>query len=184
MVIGICGKFGSGKSYIAKQISEQTGFEIFNLDKLIIKKLMRPHIRWIAQKRLGTKLSLEHTHLLSNLGKMNKKLLGIEKRMILSWGNKKLKKLVKSDKIYLVDFFGLPISKHFKNFKAKVLVQSPEEQRIERFMTRNNFTKEQVANMDAIQQDIVDFDKYNFDFTIWNEYKTTPTLPTELLKFY
>ena len=170
MVIGISGKFGSGKSHFARKLSEETQIPMFHFDKYIIKQLMRPHIKWVAQWKLRKKLSLEHSHLLSNLGSLDRNLRWYEKWLILRWGNKKLKQLVKSCEPVIIDFFALPISKYFDKFGLTVLVKADEQDRKKRFGERNNFTEEQVNQVDEIARDIVDYDECEFDSVIVNDY--------------
>ena len=173
MIIGITGKFGSGKSYIAQHLSAETGIPIFQFDKYIVGKLMTPGIKQVAQWKLGKKLSFGYGHLLSNLGSLNRTLRWYEKWLILRWGNRKLKKLIKSNQPVIIDFFGLPISKYFDKFAFRVLVESDNTERIEQLKSRNNFSDRQATNIDKIAEDIVgDYRNYQFDYIIHNDYVT------------
>jgi len=180
MIIGVTGKFGSGKSHLANFLSDKTGYPIFHFDKYIIEKLMRPCIRQIVEKRIGCKLSLEHSHLLSNLQTLERTLTKFEKGMILGMGNRKIKKLMRSGSPVIIDFFGLPISKHFKNFKLKILIQSDDQTRVKKLAERNGFTPEQVAHIDKIANDIVDYKDHEYDHIIINDYKSIPKAIQEI----
>jgi len=180
MIIGICGKFGSGKSYIAQHLSKETGIPIFHFDKFIVKKLMRPGIKQVAQWKLGKKLSLGYGHLLSNLGSLERTLRWYEKMMILRWGNKALRKLMKKGDPVIIDFFGLPISKHFDRFAYKVLVVSDDGERKMRLIERNGFTTEQASNIDKVAADIVDYSEHKFDYVIENDYISLPPAVRDL----
>lgn len=134
--------------------------------------MMRPGFRQLAQWRLKCKLSLDHGHLLSNLACLNRKMSRLEKWLILRWGNKKIKRLIKKGEPIIIDFFGLPISKYWNRFAIKVLVKSPEEERIARLTERNNFTTEQTKNVNVVATDIVNYENVEFDLVIKNDYET------------
>ena len=174
MIIAVTGKFGSGKSHIANYIAEKTGLEIFHFDKYIIERLMQSKFKGTVERRIIAKLSLEHAHLLSNLQNLGRTLTKFEKNAILRLGNKKIKSILKSQTPIIIDFFGLPISKHFSKFEIKILVQSDESERFERLTTRNGFTPDQARQIDAIAADIVNYENHEFDHTIQNDYATIP----------
>ena len=180
-IIGICGKFGSGKSTIAEYISEETNIEIFRFDKFIITQLLRFPYRRLAKKRLGLSPSLNFDHLLSNMRNLDRNLTSIEKKTILRWGNKEIKRLGRSGKPILIDFFGLPISKFFPAFGTKILITSDDEIRKGKLEMRNGFSKEEISRIDSLAADIVTYNKEEFDYIIENDYKSMPAEINQIL---
>jgi len=187
-IIAICGKFGSGKSYVANYLSEQTDIQVFHMDKYIIEKLMRFPYRRIATKRLKMSPCLSHPHLLSNMKELDRLLTRFEKKVVLGWGNKKIKKLSKLRKPVIIDFFGLPLSQHFPTFKMRILIESNEDLRKEKLVERNEFTLQQVNQINKIADDIISYDKGKFDYVLENNYDSMPIKTEEikekLLAFY
>ena len=170
-IIGISGKFGSGKSHIANVLSDEMGIPVYKMDACIIEGLSRFPYRRIAQRCLKTKLTKEHDHLLSNMQNLNRTMTRLEKWLVLRIGNKQIRRLGKSGEPVIIDFFGLPISKYWVAFGKKILVVAKDDdERKRQFMERNGFTPEQVAMLDTVAKDIVNYDNYKFDAIIENDY--------------
>ena len=67
------------------------------------------------------------------------------------------------DKIIILDWLLLPISKYFDMCDIKILLDIPYEVRKERAMKRDNITEEAF---DTREKASIDFDKNAFDYVI------------------
>ena len=152
MIIGICGKSGSGKSTLAKQIIELTNHEAIHLDidnvghKVLLLKEVKEELinsfgnsiindNNIDRKKLGEIIfdSRNEMHKLSNI---TWKYMQVEIDEFLK-ENK--------DKIIILDWLLLSISKYFNMCNIKILLDIPYEVRKQRAMKRDNITEKEFA---------------------------------------
>lgn len=149
MVIGICGKSGCGKSTLAKQMIELTNNRAVHLDidkvghnVLMIDEVKKELVKSfgnsivqednIDRKELG-KIVFDSKHEMERLSDVTWKYMQIEIDRFLS-SNK--------DKIVILDWLLLPISKYFYMCDMKILLDIPYEVRKQRAMIRDNISEE------------------------------------------
>ena len=170
MIIGICGKSGSGKSTLANQIVELTNNKGIHLDidKIGHKILLLPDIINELTNSFGASIIKDNNVNRKKLGeivfnsrnKMNKlsnitwKYMQIEIDNFLN-GNK--------DKIIILDWILLPITKYFSMCDIKILLDIPYNIRKERAIKRDNITKE---SFDLREKSSIDFNPNNFDYVL------------------
>ncbi|MDR0462244.1 MAG: hypothetical protein LBG88_02840, partial [Christensenellaceae bacterium] len=99
MIIGLCGKVGSGKTYIGKQLSELTGFRFVKLDYHAGKVVNIPFLKGILQRRIKNKIprATENIQLFPLLKNMDKPFSNFEFYMFKRFLNKRLKKLMRKN---------------------------------------------------------------------------------------
>lgn len=177
MIIGICGKSGSGKSTLAKQIIELTNHEAIHLDidnvghKVLLLKEVKEELinsfgnsiindNNIDRKKLGEIIfdSRNEMHKLSNI---TWKYMQIEIDEFLK-ENK--------DKIIILDWLLLSISKYFNMCNIKILLDIPYEVRKQRAMKRDNITEKEFALREKAS---IDFNYEYFNYVLKTNDKET-----------
>lgn len=169
MLIGICGKSGCGKSTLARALMENHENALhLDIDKvghavLTIEEVKQELIKSygesilseekIDRKKLGDIVFNSRIEM-KNLSDITWKYMQIEIDKFLE-NNK--------DKIIILDWLLLPISKYFDMCDIKILLDIPYEVRKERAMKRDNITEEAF---DTREKASIDFDKNAFDYVI------------------
>ena len=169
MLIGICGKSGCGKSTLARTLMEKhenaihldidkVGHEVLTIEE-VKQELIRSYGESILseekidRKKLGNIVFNSRTEM-KKLSDITWKYMQIEIDKFLE-SNK--------DKIIILDWLLLPISKYFDMCDIKILLDIPYEVRKERAMKRDNITEEAF---DTREKASIDFDKNTFDYVI------------------
>ena len=166
MIIGICGKSGSGKSTIAKQITSRYKNAVhLDIDKIAHKSHKDEEVK---QKIIGT-----FTESVLTNNEINRKKLGRivfvskEKMKLLeeiTWEfmEKEIDNFINEnkDKIIILDYILLPLTKYFDKCNIKILLNIPYHIRKQRVLSRDDITEEQfdLRNSASIQYEISDFD--------------------------
>ena len=170
MIIGICGKSGSGKSTLANQIVKLTNNKGIHLDidKIGHKVLLLPDVineltnsfgesiikdNNIDRKKLG-EMVFNSRNKMNKLSNITWKYMQIEIDNFLN-SNK--------DKIIILDWILLPITKYFSMCDIKILLDIPYNIRKERAIKRDNLTKE---SFDLREKASIDFNPNNFDYVL------------------
>ena len=167
MIIGICGKSGSGKSTLANQIIEATNHKAIHLDidkighnvltidevkKELIKSFGDSIIKEekIDRKELG-ELIFNSRNKMKKLSDITWKYMQIEIDNFLKNNN---------DKIVILDWLLLPISKYFDMCNIKVLLEIPYETRKQRAIKKDRISEEAFESREkaTINYNIKDFD--------------------------
>ena len=185
MIIGICGKSGSGKSTLASQITKLTNNKGIHLDidKIGHKVLLLPDVinelknsfgeniikdNNIDRKKLG-EMVFNSRNEMNKLSNITWKYMQIEINNFLN-SNK--------DKIIILDWILLPITKYFSMCDIKILLDVPYNIRKERAIKRDNITKE---SFDLREKASIDFNPNNFDYVLKeNNIKTVKRLVKSL----
>ena len=170
MIIGIFGKSGCGKSTLANQIIVLTNNKATHLDidKVGHNVLLLPEVKQelmksfgesvikeniVDRKRLG-EIVFDSRNEMSKLSDIIWKYMQIEIDNFLN-NNK--------DKIIILDWLLLSISKYFDMCDIKILLDIPYEIRKQRAMKRDNITEEAF---DLREKASIEFDESTFDYVI------------------
>lgn len=170
MIIGICGKSGCGKSTLANQIIELTDNKSIHLDidKVGHRVLLLPEVQEELVSSFGESVVRENSVDRKKLGEivfdsrneMNKlsditwKYMQIEINNFLN---------LHKDKIIILDWLLLSISKYFDMCDIKILLDIPYEIRKQRAMKRDNISEEAF---DLREKASIEFDESAFDYVI------------------
>ena len=170
MIIGICGKSGCGKSTLANRIIKLTNNKAIHLDidKVGHSVLLLPEVKeelinsfgksiinenMIDRKKLG-EIVFNSRNEMSKLSDITWKYMQIEIDNFLNHYK---------DKIIILDWLLLSISKYFKMCDIKILLDIPYEVRKQRAMKRDNITEEAF---DLREKASISFDESAFDYVL------------------
>lgn len=170
MIIGVCGKSGCGKSTLANQIIELTNNKAIHLDidKVGHSVLLLPEVKqelikifgesvikenMVDRKKLG-EIVFDSRNEMSKLSDITWKYMQIEIDNFLN--NHK-------NKIIILDWLLLSISKYFDMCDIKILLDIPYEVRKQRAMKRDNITEEAF---DLREKASIEFDENAFDYVV------------------
>ena len=170
MIIGICGKSGSGKSTLANQIVELTNNKSIHLDidKVGHEVLLLPNVKEELVSSFGPSIIQEGIVDRKSLGEMvfNSR-HKMKKLSDITWEYMQIEidKFINynSDKIIILDWLLLPISKYFNMCDIKILLDIPYEVRKERAIKRDSIT---VEAFDLREKASIEFDENAFDYVI------------------
>lgn len=166
MIIGICGKSGSGKSTIAKQITSRYKNAIhLDIDKIAHKSHKDKEVK---QKIISTFTESVLTNNEIDRKKLGRIVFASKEKMKLleeiTWEfmEKEIDNFINEnkDKIIILDYILLPLTKYFDKCNIKILLDIPYHIRKQRVLSRDNITEEQFDLRDsaAIQYEVSDFD--------------------------
>ena len=170
MIIGICGKSGCGKSTLANQIIKLTNNKAIHLDidKVGHKVLLLPKVQeeliksfgksiiednLVNRKRLG-EIVFASRNEMNKLSDITWKYMQIEIDKFLD---------MNKDKIIILDWLLLSISKYFAMCDIKVLLDIPYDIRKQRAMIRDNITEEAFVLREKAS---IDFNEDDFDYVL------------------
>lgn len=166
MIIGICGKSGSGKSTIAKQITSRYKNAVrLDIDKIAHKSHKDEEVK---QKIIGTFTESVLTNNEIDRKKLGRIVFASKEKMKLleeiTWEfmEKEIDNFINEnkDKIIILDYILLPLTKYFDKCNIKILLNIPYHIRKQRVLSRDDITEEQFDLRDsaAIQYEMSDFD--------------------------
>lgn len=170
MIIGICGKSGCGKSTLANQIIELTNNKVVHLDidEVGHSVLLLPEVKeelinsfgesiikenMVDRKKLG-EIVFDSRNEMSKLSDITWKYMQIEIDNFL---------YLHKDKIIILDWLLLSITKYFDMCDIKILLDIPYEVRKQRAMKRDGITEEVF---DLREKASIDFDESAFDYVL------------------
>ena len=166
MIIGICGKSGSGKSTIAKQITSRYKNAVhLDIDKIAHKSHKDEEVK---QKIIGTFTESVLTNNEIDRKKLGRIVFASKEKMKLleeiTWEfmEKEIDSFINEnkDKIIILDYILLPLTKYFDKCNIKILLNIPYHIRKQRVLSRDDITEEQFDLRDSasIQYEMSDFD--------------------------
>ena len=170
MIIGICGKSGCGKSTLANQIIELANNKAVHLDidkvghrvlslSVVKEELINSFGKSIIKdnevdrKKLG-KIVFSSKNEMDKLSDITWKYMQIEIDNFLN---------LHKDKIIILDWLLLSISKYFDMCDIKMLLDIPYEIRKQRAMKRDNISEEAF---DLREKASIEFDESAFDYVL------------------
>lgn len=170
MIIGICGKSGSGKSTLSNQIIQSTNKEAIHLDidKIGHSVLLLPEVKVelinsfgesiikdniVDRKKLG-EIVFNSRNKMNRLSNVVWKYMQIEIDDFLEFNK---------DKIVILDWLLLPISKYFDMCDIKILLDIPYDVRKYRAIKRDNISEEAF---DLREKASINFNKSIFDYVL------------------
>lgn len=166
MLIGICGKSGSGKSTISNYLKEELSAIHCDIDKIGHYVLTLPNV----QKDLIDSFGIE----IYEDGKINRKKLGqivfnsIDKMKILeqiTWKYMELEidKIINQnkEKIIILDWQLLSKTKYLNLCDLKILIDIPYKIRKQRLLKRDNISEEKI---DLREKASITYNKNDFDY--------------------
>lgn len=169
MIIGICGKSGCGKSTLANQIVDLTNNAVhLDIDKVGHDVLLLPEIQDELVKSFGESIIIENNIDRKKLGEIvfNSR-NEMSKLSDITWTYMQMEidnyLAINKDKIIILDWLLLSISKYFDMCDIKILLDIPYEVRKKRAMKRDNISE---SAFDLREKASIDFDKNVFDYVI------------------
>lgn len=170
MIIGICGKSGCGKSTLANQIIELTNNKAVHLDidKVGHSVLLLPEVQKelinsfgesivkeniVDRKKLG-EIVFDSRNEMNKLSDITWKYMQIEIDNFLN---------LNKDKIIILDWLLLSISKYFNMCDIKILLDITYEIRKQRAMKRDSISEE---TFDLREKASIEFDENAFDYVL------------------
>ena len=177
MVIGICGKSGCGKSTLAQQIIELINNKAVQLDidEVGHNVLLLPEVKKELINAFGESIVKENNVDRKKLGEIvfdSRK--EMNKLTDITWKYMQIEidNFMKNNnnKIIILDWILLPITKYFDMCDIKILLDVPYEIRKERAMKRDNIREE---DFDLREKASIDFDNSAFDYVIKDNDKET-----------
>lgn len=164
MIIGITGKSGAGKSTYARQLAEENGFRVVNIDKIAHSIINLPAYKAILMDLFGDEVIKD--------GAVDRKYLGdliFENRHLyeemsgLIWKIMKhrIDHILSTHKNVILDWILLPHTHYWKICDTKILMVADEEDRKQRVMARDNISAEYLSKRDAagISYNGIEFDQ-------------------------
>ena len=169
MIIGICGNSGSGKSTLSKILTEQYKNIIhLDIDKVGHKVLTLSEVKNEIIKNYGDDIFNDKNIDRKKLGEIvfNSR-IEMDYLSNITWKYMKIeidKFLIDNqDKIIILDWILLPISKYFDKCDIKILLDIPYEIRKERAIKRDNITENEF---DLREKASINYDTNIFDYVI------------------
>ena len=175
MIVAICGKSGSGKSTLARQIMELSSKEVvhLNIDEIGHQVLEIPEVQKEIINTFGESILKDKKVSRKKLGEMvftsrneMKKLSDITWEYMQAIIDHLLHK--HKDKIILLDWILLPITKYFDKCNIKILLDIPYETRKQRAIKRDGI-KEDSFNLR--EQASIDYNEDSFDIVLKSKNK-------------
>lgn len=169
MIIGICGKSGSGKSTIAQLLLESRKDVIHcDIDKIGHMALTKSEVKKELVKVFGEDIingELIDRKKLGELVFISRE--NMEKLSLITWKYMKeeINNIIEKNKgkLIVLDWILLYNSEFFDKCDIKILVDTPYEIRMERAIKRDNITSERFYLREKAS---IDYDKSKFDYVI------------------
>lgn len=169
MLIGLCGKSGSGKSTIAQMLSEKSGeFIHCNIDEIGHKTLLKEEVKKELIKAFGEQIICDKFIDRKKLGDLvfeNREKM--ETLSIITW--KYMKEEIDNiieinkNKTVILDWILLYQSEYFDKCAIKVLVDTPYEIRKDRAIKRDNITEEKFNLREKAS---IEYERSKFDYVV------------------
>lgn len=170
MIIGICGKSGSGKSTLANKIIELTKKSVvhLNIDKIGHDVLLIDTVKEELVKSFGSTIIDKDIIDRKKLSKIVfESKIEMEKLTDITWDYMQIEidKFLNDnkDKIIILDWILLPITKYFKTCNLKILLDIPYEVRKSRAIKRDNISE---SAFDLREKASINYNHESFDYVL------------------
>ena len=170
MLISICGKSCSGKSFLAKKIVDYFNGIHIDVDKIAHEVLKNDLIKQKLYQNFGNVFFENGEVDRKKLGKIvfnNKKDMEILED--ITWNSMEIEidKIIQknTNRVIVLDYLLLPKTKYFKKSKYRILLDIPYEIRKERALIRDYITRDEF---DLREKASYDYRKSDFDFVLDN----------------
>lgn len=166
MIIGMCGKSGSGKSTISNHLKEKLGAIHCDIDKIGHYVLTIPKVQKDLIESFGIEIYEDNK---INRNKLSKIVFShADKMKILeqiTWMQMEIEidKIINEnkDKIIILDWQLLPKTKYLNLCDLKILIDIPYEIRKQRILKRDNISEEKI---DLREKASITYNKNDFDY--------------------
>lgn len=171
MLVGIVGKSGSGKSFIAKSLEEKIDNSIWiDVDKVGHMSLNDNKIKAALINHFGLSIlnddSIDRKKL-SDIVFNSEKELAFLNQLTELYIKDKIAQVINNNpnKIIILDWALLTETRFFELCDIKILVQSSKDLRAERVIKRDNVD---ISKFEAREKASYSYDNLNFDFVLKN----------------
>lgn len=171
MLVGIVGKSGSGKSFIAKSLEEKIDNSIWiDVDKVGHMSLNDNKIKAALINRFGLSILNDDRidrKKLSDIVFNSEKELAFLNQLTELYIKDKIAQVINNNpnKIIILDWALLTETRFFELCDIKILVQSSKDLRAERVIKRDNVD---ISKFEAREKASYSYDNLNFDFVLKN----------------
>lgn len=170
MIIGICGKSGSGKSTLANKIIELTKKTVvhLNIDKIGHDVLLIDTVKEELIKSFGSTIidkDIIDRKKLSEIVFESKIEMGKLTDITWKYMQIEIDKFLNDnkDKIIILDWILLPITKYFNICNLKILLDIPYEVRKSRAIKRDNISE---SAFDLREKASINYNNEDFDYVL------------------
>ena len=171
MIIGICGKQGSGKTTLTNELAKYFDNLVYlNVDSIAHDVINNVDVQKKLIEAFGDNIvcdGVTNRRLLSKIVFSSDEKLEYLENITWEYMERVIDKFLEShkDKIIIIDWALLPRCKHFDLCDLKILLDIPYEIRKERILKRDNITEGQV---DARDKKSVNYNSADFDVILYN----------------
>lgn len=164
MIIGITGKSGSGKSTYARQLAEENGFRVIDIDKVAHGIISLPAYKAILMDMFGNEVVKDGVVDRKYLGDLifaNRHLYKEMSDLIWKVMKNRINDILSKHENVILDWILLPHTHYWKMCDKKILMVADEEDRKSRVMARDNISAEYLNKRDSagINYDDIEFDQ-------------------------
>ncbi len=170
MIISICGKSGSGKSYLAKEIAKNIDGIVIDIDKIGHQVLTFEEVKEQLVKSFGEDILISGNIDRKKLGKIVfSDSMQMQVLTDITWPcmNEIVDDIIlkNSDKVIILDWQLLPKTKFFKLSDKKILLDIPFDIRKKRIEARDKIVEEKILEREKASYS---YNKDDFDVIIDN----------------
>lgn len=171
MLIGVVGKSGSGKSYLARKLSEYIENSIWvDIDKIGHASLTDNNIKENLVNYFGVKIldnGVIDRKKLSNIVFNNKEALNYLNNLTEGYIKSQINNIIllNKNKTVILDWALLAETEFFELCDIKILVQASKDLRAERVIKRDSVD---ISKFEARERASYSYDNLNFDFVLEN----------------
>lgn len=171
MLIGVVGKSGSGKSYLARKLSEYIENSIWvDIDKIGHSSLIDNNIKANLVNHFGVEIlnnGVIDRKKLSNIVFNNKEALNYLNNLTEGYIKSQINNIIllNKNKTIILDWALLAETEFFELCDIKILVQASKDLRAERVIKRDSVD---INKFEAREKASYSYDNLNFDFVLEN----------------